>query len=180
MAYAVVARLVLVGSLEGWLLDPSKQWWLDGWWTLGGAHTYFWADVLGGFCGWISVVSIVWVHHHLARNWSPIVQADQVRSLVKTGPYALCRHPMYFSFICQILGLSFGTPTWYCVFVTLATVIVFLFRIPREDRILEEAFGEEFRQWKRVTPALFPYGSVCRRWTRRAEEEPMRATAASA
>ena len=34
-------------------------------------------------------------------------------------------------------------------------------RYPKEDGILEDLFGDEFRQWKRATPAVLPYGVRC-------------------
>lgn len=130
-----------------------------------------WVQYIGCVCGWLSVFGIFWVHHHLSRNWSPIVQSEQVRSLAKTGPYALCRHPMYFDFSLLYFAVWCIAPCWSVSAVFVFGVLYFLYRIPYEDAILNDAFGEEFREWKKVTPALLPYGCFYPR--RSGQDEPV-------
>merc|ERR1711879_472843 len=127
-----------------------------------------WLLIVGVFLGWLSVIGILWVHETLARNWSPVVESEQIRGLAKTGPYALCRHPMYFVFFLFFAGLICGTPSLILMAGAAFSTIYCLCRIPFEDRILEQAFGDEFREWKKVTPAFLPYGPCLRRQHREA------------
>eukprot|EP00440_Ansanella_granifera_P023824 gb/GFBE01025876.1/.p1 GENE.gb/GFBE01025876.1/~~gb/GFBE01025876.1/.p1 ORF type:complete len:136 (+),score=12.06 gb/GFBE01025876.1/:1-408(+) len=111
--------------------------------------------------GWLSVSIIFWVHEHLARNWSSFAQGEQVEQLVRTGPYVHCRHPMYFDLILLLVSMNLAAPCWECILTLLAFIVMLACRIPKEDRILEELFGEQFRQWKHVTPPVLPYGVLC-------------------
>merc|ERR1712050_33484 len=97
------------------------------------------------------------------RNWSPLVQDSQVQALVKSGPYSFCRHPMYFVFLLFMVPIVVVCPCHGTLWLFVCTTVAFLFRIPREDAILENIFGEVFRAWKKVTPALLPYGCCLRR-----------------
>merc|ERR1711920_1127193 len=121
-----------------------------------------WVDVIGAVCGWASVAGIIWVHEHLGRNWSPWVQDAQVQTLVKTGPYSICRHPIYFVFMLYMVPIVALSSCWYTLASVVGATLLMLCRIPREDAILEGIFGDEFRAWKKVTPAIIPYGCCLR------------------
>jgi protein-S-isoprenylcysteine O-methyltransferase Ste14 len=77
--------------------------------------------------------------------------------LVRSGPYRIVRHPIYASMLCLILATAFmvATPVLFAV-----AVIVFIvgteIRVQVEDRLLEDRFGEEFRNYRRTTPAYIP------------------------
>ncbi|MBS1799594.1 MAG: isoprenylcysteine carboxylmethyltransferase family protein [Acidobacteria bacterium] len=78
--------------------------------------------------------------------------------LVRHGPYAIVRHPIYTSFLCVAWGIGLmATPP---VLFAVAT-IVFLagteIRVRIEDRLLEEHFGDQARQFRRSTSAYIPF-----------------------
>ncbi len=75
----------------------------------------------------------------------------QARALVTKGLYAKFRHPIYL-----FAGLAFGGLfiAWGKVIGLLLFVLmcaVQLFRIRKEDAVLEEAFGEEYRRHRART-----------------------------
>ena len=80
-------------------------------------------------------------------------------SLVTTGPYRFVRHPIYTAYLCLFAGglASLGSP--------LAIAVLFLsawrFYVPRmasEDKILEEQFGDAWRNYAAATPSrLLPF-----------------------
>lgn len=78
--------------------------------------------------------------------------------LVRTGPYAVLRHPIYASMLCVLLGTGFMV-TSPLLFV--AAVIVFLagteIRVQIEDRLLAERFGDEFWEYQGSASAYIPY-----------------------
>ena len=87
------------------------------------------------------------------------------RSLVKAGfgsiwktPFcARARHPVYLGEIERSFGLVIALSSLYgLVFMTLGTVFL-LIRIEIEEKMLTEAFGEEYREYQRNTKKLIPY-----------------------
>jgi protein-S-isoprenylcysteine O-methyltransferase Ste14 len=133
-----------------------------GWWQIFPSGLPLSLDVLSMILGWLSVGGIFWIHEHLAQNWSPFVQSAQVKQLVRTGPYAYCRHPMYFDFGLLLVSMNLAAPCWECILTLLFAIVLFARRVGAEDRIMEDLFGDEFRQWKRVTPAVLPHGAFCK------------------
>jgi protein-S-isoprenylcysteine O-methyltransferase Ste14 len=82
---------------------------------------------------------------------------DPDHQLVRNGPYRIIRHPIYASMLCLLLGTAFmvATPQLFAI-----AVVVFIvgteIRVLVEDRLLEDRFGEEFREYRRTTPAYIP------------------------
>lgn len=77
--------------------------------------------------------------------------------LMTSGIYAVCRNPLYSSFICFIVpGLMVLTGSW--PFLTVPVVLYAAFRrlIRREEEHLEQTFGATYRAYKAVTPAVLP------------------------
>jgi protein-S-isoprenylcysteine O-methyltransferase Ste14 len=75
----------------------------------------------------------------------------QARALVTTGLYSRIRNPVYVFSAIGIAGfvMCIGRPTLLLLLLVLIPVQVL--RAQAEGRKLEEAFGEDYRQWKRQT-----------------------------
>jgi protein-S-isoprenylcysteine O-methyltransferase Ste14 len=98
-------------------------------------------------------------HADLGRNWSPSLQLREGHELVTEGVYRHVRHPMYASEwlwgIAQALLLQNWVAGW-------AGLVVFtplyVLRVPREERMMLDRFGEEYRAYMgrtgRVVPSL--------------------------
>lgn len=120
------------------------------------AHS--WAVILGAilFC------AAMWVfrrtHKALGRNWSITLQICEKHELISHGPYALVRHPMYTSFLLMALGQAFLLANWV---VGLAGVIgfaiLFFLRVDKEERMMLEIFGPEYRAYMDRTKRIIPY-----------------------
>lgn len=89
-------------------------------------------------------------------GWRPIYKARKQGNLVTTGIYKYLRHPQYLGFLLITLGLN----VMWLTIITLVMwpVLAFLYwrLAQKEDRELEEKFGEEFRKYKRKVPGFIP------------------------
>lgn len=83
-------------------------------------------------------------------------KAHEAETLVTSGPYSRIRHPLYvsnFLIACGVVVLHLGASPWVFLFVFLVGAFeVALSRM--EDSFLEARFGEEWRNWAKVTPAF--------------------------
>jgi protein-S-isoprenylcysteine O-methyltransferase Ste14 len=84
-------------------------------------------------------------------------QSSQGRALVKDGPYALTRNPMYFgSFLIGIgVSLVILMPFFIIPFI-LVFLLIYLPQIKKEKELLSQCFGSEYAQYSQETPAFFP------------------------
>jgi protein-S-isoprenylcysteine O-methyltransferase Ste14 len=98
-------------------------------------------------------VSMVFVICHLGRNFSIVPQA---RRLVKAGPYAVVRHPLYLAEEVALLGVlvQFFSPLALTIF--LAHGVLQIRRMFFEDELLRRSFPG-FDAYARSTPRLIPY-----------------------
>ncbi|MFA5089152.1 MAG: methyltransferase [Candidatus Omnitrophota bacterium] len=80
------------------------------------------------------------------------------RILVKEGVYSYCRNPMYFGYIQLFFGLSIIIHSLTNLLLFLIGIILFfIFYIRlKEERVLEQRFGENYRHYKMTTPLFFP------------------------
>jgi protein-S-isoprenylcysteine O-methyltransferase Ste14 len=63
--------------------------------------------------GWIGAALTVagiafatWARFHIGRNWSGFVTVKEGHTLVRTGPYALVRHPIYTGLLLAVLSTA--------------------------------------------------------------------------
>jgi protein-S-isoprenylcysteine O-methyltransferase Ste14 len=84
----------------------------------------------------------------LGRSFS--VQA-KATALVTTGIYSRIRNPIYVFGALMIVGILIWAhqPWWLLVLVVLVPLQVW--RARKEERVLEERFGEEYRDYNRKT-----------------------------
>jgi protein-S-isoprenylcysteine O-methyltransferase Ste14 len=99
----------------------------------------------------------VWARLSLGRNWSGYVTLKAGHRLVRSGPYALVRHPIYTGLLFAMLGSTIATDEWRAV-LGLALATASLFRKLRlEERWLAEEFGSEYAAYKDEVKALVPW-----------------------
>jgi protein-S-isoprenylcysteine O-methyltransferase Ste14 len=100
----------------------------------------------------------------LGRHWSLEARLLPGHRLVREGPYAWVRHPIY----AAMLGLFVGTGVSLTPLpVLLVAVGVYLLgtrlRTRSEERLLRRQFGDEYVRYVREVPALVPWPRSFRR-----------------
>jgi protein-S-isoprenylcysteine O-methyltransferase Ste14 len=77
--------------------------------------------------------------------------------LVTKGPYRLCRHPQYLSFIIMIFGFDLMFRSVIGIaFTILLSIPSVVYRARVEDKLLKNKFGEEWESYAHKTGFLFP------------------------
>lgn len=94
----------------------------------------------------------------LGKQWRVDAALGPEHALVRSGPYRFIRHPIYTSMLCVLLGTGFLLTS---LTLMLAAVIVFFIgteiRMRVEDRLLQSAFGEQFREYEQTVSRLIPF-----------------------
>ncbi|MEZ5289553.1 MAG: isoprenylcysteine carboxylmethyltransferase family protein [Vicinamibacterales bacterium] len=112
-----------------------------------------WAGV--GLAG-AGVAYAWWARLHLGRLWSGAVTLKDGHRVVRTGPYALTRHPIY-------TGLLLALAATVLVRGDLAGVLGLPFvlmgaraKVALEERLLMRHFADDYARYRREVPALVP------------------------
>ncbi|MGY5865876.1 MAG: methyltransferase [Candidatus Thorarchaeota archaeon] len=102
----------------------------------------------------VGMLLVIWANYTLLhigkislRNREPMQRPS---NLVLVGLFSFTRNPIYFGCLLMMLGLVIVWSSVVTAFLTILVYIIFrnLF-IKREEVILEEEFGEEYREFKK-------------------------------
>jgi protein-S-isoprenylcysteine O-methyltransferase Ste14 len=85
------------------------------------------------------------------------LQIVENQKLVKDGPYKYIRHPLYLGEILRNFGIVSIFSSGYGILFIMVGTILLLFRINMEEKMLVEAFGSDYEDYKRTTKKLIPY-----------------------
>lgn len=94
----------------------------------------------------------------LGANWSLVARTREEHQLVREGPFARMRHPIYFAMLLLLIALSIGLGhIWGLIAAIPLFVVGTLIRIREEERLLRQQFGDAYDSYARETPAFIPF-----------------------
>lgn len=97
-------------------------------------------------------------HKHLGRNWSVTLDMRMTHTLVDTGIYAHVRHPMYSAFWLLALAQAALLPNWFAGLAgPVGWATLFFLRVGREERLMIDTFGAQYRQYMQRTKRVLPW-----------------------
>ena len=119
---------------------------------------------LPGYVPWIGAMLMVialWLfwrsHADLGKNWSRTLEIQEGHQLITHGLYRSIRHPMYTSIALFSLAQGLMLENWLAGWSALvAFAILYFVRIPHEERLMSEFFGQEYSESMSKTGRLFP------------------------
>jgi len=98
----------------------------------------------------------VWARIHLGRFWSGMVTLKAEHALIRTGPYALTRHPIYTGLLAAFAGTALARDSVAALLGLGLLVASFVVKLRQEERLLREHFGPAYQQYQDEVPALLP------------------------
>jgi protein-S-isoprenylcysteine O-methyltransferase Ste14 len=163
-APAEVDRGSRLSALPRWLLAPLAvlvfarlaphvAWARSGFWNVDVA-------VLGAALLVASTLLALWARWTLGRMWSPVPSVRHQHELRTNGPYRITRHPIYTGILGMLLGSALMAGIGPVVVALIAFTVMFVYRIPREERLMTETFGEQYARYQREVPRLIPFVHV--------------------
>ena len=111
--------------------------------------------------GALSLALYAWSRYALGKAWSSCLQMQAQHILVTSGPYAWIRHPIYLAMILFLTALTLVGANWVLVVFLIISVVDLVLRMPREERMMIEVFGEAYKSYRQRTGGIIP------RWGRR-------------
>ncbi len=100
----------------------------------------------------VAVISVgeavrIWASGHIQKN----------EGVAQTGPYALCRHPLYMGHSLIATGFCIAADSMAAfIIVSLSFLLVYMPTWKHEEAYLISLFGDTYRDFMRTRPAIFP------------------------
>jgi len=148
-AIRVIAFLLLITWLVLYAINPR-------WMQVLGFPLPGWLRWAGFALGLLSLGLWTWTQRELDTQWSAQLQLREEHHLVTSGPYTRMRHPLYTAMCGWGVSLALVTANWVFVAMAVAVFAVFFARVPREEQMMIERFGDQYRQYMKKTGKFFP------------------------
>jgi protein-S-isoprenylcysteine O-methyltransferase Ste14 len=97
-----------------------------------------------------------WARYTLGGNWSGAVTLKEGHELIRTGPYASIRHPIYTGIQLGLAGTMLAVGQWRGVVAFAAIVVAQYFKARKEEAWLAGEFGAVFEEHRSRTGMFFP------------------------
>jgi protein-S-isoprenylcysteine O-methyltransferase Ste14 len=124
---------------------------------------FFGGRVLPAVFGWTGFALVllglgftVWARRHLGGYWSGKITLKVGHKVIKTGPYAKVRHPIYTGIVLASVGLSVAQGGWAGVAGLALMIFACTVKLKREEKLLREQFGGEYETYRKHTWGLMP------------------------
>ena len=105
---------------------------------------------------WLGTIIAIWARFCIGEYWSARVTLKDGHQLIRTGPYAFVRHPIYTGMLLGCIGAALVVGEWRGVLAVALLVAAHSRKALREESLLTREFGQQYLDYKRSTGFLFP------------------------
>lgn len=151
-----VESVLMTLNLWGVLLAPLLYAFTD-WFGFAEYELPLWTGFIGAACLAVAIWLLIRAHADLGRNWSPTLEIVTEHRLVTEGIYGTIRHPIYAAVWLTVIAQALMIDNW---FVGLSGMVVYLpvylTRVPAEERMMLDRFGDAYRAYMARTGGIIP------------------------
>ena len=97
-----------------------------------------------------------WARIQLGRFWSAAVTLKAEHTLIRSGPYAITRHPIYTGLLLALLATALARNSVAGLLGVGLILLGLVLKLRQEERFLKAQFGAEYDAYKQDVPALIP------------------------
>jgi protein-S-isoprenylcysteine O-methyltransferase Ste14 len=149
-AIRAIGGLVLFTAMGMFFFKPEWIAWADMPFPL-------WLRWFGVGMGAVCVPLIWWIEASLGLNFQTTLHVREGHSLVTHGPYAYVRHPMYTGLLLFTIAWLLASANWLVGLPGLLGLPAILInRVSREEAVMIELFGDEYRAYMQRTGRFLP------------------------
>lgn len=98
----------------------------------------------------------IWARYSIGEYWSARVTLKEGHQLIRSGPYAYVRHPIYTGMLIASIGTALVAGEWRGVLAVVLLLAAHSRKAMREESMLTREFGEAYRAYRQSTGFLFP------------------------
>jgi protein-S-isoprenylcysteine O-methyltransferase Ste14 len=98
----------------------------------------------------------IWARYSLGQYWSGRVTLKVDHQLIRFGPYAHVRHPIYSGLLLAMAGTALVIGEWRAAVGVLLAVVELSRKAAKEESLLATEFGDQYREYRRQAGFLTP------------------------
>lgn len=98
----------------------------------------------------------LWARFAIGRNWGSLITVQEGHKVIRSGPYAVVRHPIYSGFMLATFGTAIVFGNVGGLVATALVVLSWGYKSRLEERFMIEQFGAEYEQYRHDVKALIP------------------------
>jgi len=151
----------LLAGLAFGLFVPPLIYSLTSWLSFADYQLSPRAKTRAGWLGTLLLTAALWLfwraHRDLGANWSPSLEIGAEHKLITQGVYGVIRHPMYAMQLLSGLAQALLLPNWIAGWTGLLVfVALYLVRVPQEEQMMLDHFGDAYRAYSARTGRIVP------------------------
>ena len=144
-----IGGLVLWLSMIGYLIYPPVLAWSQ-------VDLPEWVRWLGVGLGVACTFLIYWMFSSIGAGITPTVATRSEHKLVTNGPYHWIRHPLYTFGTTLFLSFALMADSWFIALMAVLAIVILSLRLPKEEALLIEKFGDEYCEYMKQTGRYLP------------------------
>ncbi len=112
--------------------------------------------VIGLILAALGIAFAFWARYTLGQNWSSNVTIKVEHELIRSGPYAYVRHPIYTGILLALIGTALAIAEWRAVIAVTLAWVSFYTKARVEEKMLAQEFGAAFVEHRQHTGFFLP------------------------
>lgn len=104
----------------------------------------------------LGIAFAIWARYHIGQYWSGTVSLKADHKLIRTGPYAHIRHPIYTGILLALTGTTLAIGHYRALVALPIWFAGLTWKALREEKLLAGEFGPAFDEHKRLTGFFLP------------------------
>ena len=104
----------------------------------------------------LGIAFAFWARYTLGQNWSSKVTIKVEHELIRSGPYAYVRHPIYTGILLALVGTALAIAEWRALIAVALVWIAFYTKARVEEKMLAQEFGAAFEEHRQRTGFFLP------------------------
>jgi protein-S-isoprenylcysteine O-methyltransferase Ste14 len=115
-----------------------------------------WIAWLGSALCAAGVLFAIWARRTIGSDWSAEVQIKEGHELIRSGPYARIRHPIYTGILLATIGTALAIGEYRGLVAVGMFLVGFARKARKEESFLAAEFGAAFEEHRRQTGFFLP------------------------
>lgn len=116
-----------------------------------------WVAWAGAVLTFLGVLFAIWARFTIGKEWSAEVQIKEGHQLIRSGPYAHIRHPIYTGLLLALCGTAVAIGEYRAIVGVALFLFGFIRKAKKEERFLAGEFGPAFDEHRRHTGFFLPW-----------------------
>ena len=144
----IIGQIWIIGIFLYIVFPETHEWFILG--------LPSWLTIVGLVLTVIGMIFEFYTQLSLGKHFSAYLHIREDHKLISNGPYRFIRHPMYTALTMVLLGLFFTSSNIYVGLPLPVFLVVIALRVGKEENVLVEQFGDEYRNYMIRTGRFLP------------------------